>query len=306
MELSRCERHLVGALKLRVELLIREEQQRAELEAKMCILKQEQELKEAEFKLQMQRESFELQAKLEVANAKVKVYEQLSDIHSQCGDDKGTVSYDGTKPKRAVSVNVQQTAPRTAPTASRDQPSTVEEHHARPDAHSDNTRESEAHVMSETVASMARLLKKPSIDMKKFSGDFTEFRRFQRHFKSKIEPICDDDEGKMTYLEQLTEGEPHEIVCGYSHLSPCVAFSAATEELVKRYGDEQSIADTYVQKVLNWPQIKTNDVKSLDKYSILLSECSHAISDLSALSVLESSENMKLVVNRLPYQLHER
>ena len=80
---------------------LRDEQERAELEAKVRILKEQQLLKEEEFKLKLKREALELQTQLEVANARAKVYEQYSSANTHRGDNISTYSYDGDTPKPA-------------------------------------------------------------------------------------------------------------------------------------------------------------------------------------------------------------
>ena len=49
-----------------------------------------------------------------------------------------------------------------------------------------------------------------------------------------------------------------------------------------------------------------SDVKSLDEFAMLLTECLHCIGEIQGLGVLEYSSNMKAIVQKLPYQLHEK
>ena len=77
-------------------------------------------------------------------------------------------------------------------------------------------------------------------------------------------------------------------------------------ELDKRYGNEENIASAYVQKALKWSMIKISDVKALDEYLIFVRECLHAIDEVDALGVLDYQGNLKAMVERLPFKLHDR
>ena len=96
-----------------------------------------------------------------------------------------------------------------------------------------------------------------------------KFRRFLRQFNSRVVPNTDDDEERLSFLEQFTKGEPNKIV---SHLDGTVGYQAALHELHERYGDPEIIASCFLKKALTWPAIKPNDAKSLDEFGIFLFE----------------------------------
>ena len=151
---------------------------------------------------------------------------------------------------------------------------------------------------------MVKLMRKPSLDIDKFDGDALLYRRFVRQFDNYVSAFCDNDHERLTYLEKFTTGEAHRVVMGYSNLGSHAGYVAAMRALEERYGNEENIASAYVQKALNWPVIKISDVKALD--SIFLRECLHAIEEVGALGVLEYQGNLKAMVERLPYKLHDR
>ena len=166
----------------------------------------------------------------------------------------------------------------------------------------DTGKEQSQHVLE----SMTKLMKKPPTDIEKFDGDALLYRRFVRQFNNYIGAFCENDYERLTYLEQFTSGEAHRVVMGYTNLDSSTGYAAAMKELNNRYGNEEVIASAYVQKALNWPVIKISDVKALDEYSIFLRECLHAIEEVGALGVLEYQGNLKAMVERLPYVLHDR
>lgn len=157
-----------------------------------------------------------------------------------------------------------------------------------------------------SMSDIAKLLKKPQFEVTKFSGDPTKYSRFIRQFKFHIAKLCDEPEELMNYLECYTEGEAHRIVIGFSHLPAEAGFEAAIEELQKRYGNCQVIANSYIEKIMRWPNIAYSDSKGLDDFSILLTECLHAIGEVKGLGVLEYSANMREIVRKLPESLHDK
>ena len=169
------------------------------------------------------------------------------------------------------------------------------------DGHLSNTNVS--HI---DMAAVVRELKKPTTDIKLFSGDPLEYQRFMRQFKSKVKPICDDEDEMLTFLEQNTRGEALNIVRGLGPLGGAVAYPAALKQLEERYGNPEIIVDAFIKKALNWPDIKANNAKALDEYAIFLFECLNAVNSLGAMTILDYSENMKRLVNKLPYHLHDR
>ena len=156
------------------------------------------------------------------------------------------------------------------------------------------------------LETMVKLMRKPTPDIDKFDGNAILYRRFVRQFNNYVSSFCENDHERLTYLEQFTTGEAHRVVMGYSNLGSSAGYAAAMHELDERYGNEENIASAYVQKALNWPIIKISDVKALDEYSIFLRECLHAIEEVGALGVLEYQGNLKAMVERLPFKLHDR
>ncbi|CAG2235127.1 unnamed protein product [Mytilus edulis] len=111
---------------------------------------------------------------------------------------------------------------------------------------------------------------------------------------------------EIVTLLQFTIGEPHRIASGFSHLDAKKGYEAALEEFNDRYGDPDVIAHAYVKRALDWSVIKPDNAKALDDFSIFLRECLYAVENVEAARILEYSENLKHLVKKLPYYLHEK
>lgn len=152
-------------------------------------------------------------------------------------------------------------------------------------AYDDRCEERES-VVTQSLFAVARELKKPTVDINKFSGNPIDYIQFLRQFDSLVVANTDSFDEKLNYLLQFTTGEAHKIVSGYSHLEARTGYVAARKEFQDRYGDPEIVAQAYVRKALDWPVIKPENSKSLDDFAIFLTECQYAIESIEAAKVL--------------------
>ena len=159
-------------------------------------------------------------------------------------------------------------------------------------------------AMHESTAQVARLLRKPSSEIKKFSGDPMDYKRFLRQFNSRVVVNADTEEECMNYLEQFTDGEAHRVVCGFGHLDN--GYHAALQELDLRYGNPRVIVSSFIRKALDWHPIRADDPKGLNEFSIFLSECLYAVKSVNTGGTLDSLEDLKRLISKLPFHMHDR
>ena len=159
-------------------------------------------------------------------------------------------------------------------------------------------------AMNESSAQLARLLRKPSSEIKKFSGDPMDYKRFLRQFNSRVVVNADTEEECMNYLEQFTDGEAHRVVCGFGHLDN--GYHAALRELDLRYGNPRVIVSSFIRKALEWQPIRADDPKGLNEFSIFLSECLYAVKSVNTGGTLDSLEDLKRLISKLPFHMHDR
>ena len=153
--------------------------------------------------------------------------------------------------------------------------------------------------VSELDRSFISLLRKPEVKVDVFKGDALDFNRFMRQLESRVFPHCEDDEEKLTFLEQYTEGEPRQIVKGFAHLSS-KGFKTQCTSFKDRYGNPIVVSNHYLNKVLSFPSFKIDDVKSLDEFALLLNECECATGSHGCLDILSSVPNMQSMLRKLP------
>ena len=76
--------------------------------------------------------------------------------------------------------------------------------------------------------------------------------------------------------------------------------------LKKKYGNKYRISQGIMQKVQEWPDIKSNNAKALEGFSLFLHECTNTMSVLEMPSELDHVSNIRILVSKLPYKLRDK
>lgn len=145
----------------------------------------------------------------------------------------------------------------------------------------------------------------PQRDIPVFSGDPLEFKSFIRAFDYTIHDKTHNDNDRLYYFEQFTRGEPRDLVRSCQHMSPYQGYSEARKLLAYHYGNELKILSAYMNRALNWPQIKPDDAKALHSYSLFLTGCNNAMQDFDQLREIENPTNLRIIVSKLPFKMRE-
>lgn len=263
---------------LRIEL----EQQRVELTTKVSALEERKQIEQEKLQLKLREEELELKTKLFTTQAKGRVLDQL--------EESGAVD--------RVSVHTVEQPEYKAPVSTQSKKFSPSSRHAV-----------SAFSFGDPSLLISKELRKPVIEVQKFRGSPIEFPSFQRQFKTQILALTESPDERMNYLLQFTEGEAHKVVLGYAHLDAEFGFLTAMKELKVRYGDPEIVANAYITRALNWSKIDVASPRmsfELDRYSVFLTECLHAVESIGMLQVLEFPNNMQKIVRNLPNNLHDK
>lgn len=285
----------------------KEQAERAFLIAKAEKLKEKQALEMEELQLKARKEQLEIETQIAASTAKINVLKEYENSETT------SVTY-----RDADSVtDVQQSS--LPPVVTNEQSNT---HFSRPQYQVKqefptqkvemDTKVDLCEVMlkqnyiTEMLVQQQRLTNLPQRDVPVFSGDPLEFRPFLRAFEHTISSKTDNDSDKMYYLEQFTRGEPKDLVRSCQHMSPKKGYHEAIKLLNYHYGNEIKIAAAYLNKAVNWPQVKADDAKALHSYSLFLTSCNNAMQDVNHLEELDNPTNLRVIVSKLPYKMRER
>ncbi|XP_045161949.2 uncharacterized protein LOC123526762 [Mercenaria mercenaria] len=298
---SAVSRHSSVYSQLSIEKL-KESQRKIELLTRAAALKERQKIEEEKLKLKIKEEELELSTEIKISDAKTKVMDEL---------EKSIRMDENIFEETNLPLNLD--APEFKPDMERVSPPPTLPKSANPQMNSYMKPEctySTTNIYSSNendgLHRVTRELNKPKSEIIKFEGNPMDYNRFIRQFQTRVLNNTDSYDERMNFLLQFTTGEAHKIASGYSHLSAEVGFTATMKEFKDRYGDPDVVANEYVKKALEWSVIKADNPKALDQYSIFLKECLYAVENVEAARVLEYSENIKRIIMKLPYYLHER
>ncbi|XP_061175604.1 uncharacterized protein LOC133184531 [Saccostrea echinata] len=280
---------------------LKEEQKLAELEARKASLKKRKELELAKLELTLKEEEFNIETDIAISNAKTEVlqkYElesEIIDTHSDkfCEEE--------ITPRRNPPMPSPRIIGKDAELGSQ---ISVSEKHLNPNASVFVPNISMETKQQNAMQDVVNYLRRPLPEIKKFSGDPLEFQRFMRQFHAKVVMNTSNDDERLNYLEQMTQGEANRVVSGYTHMSGDKGYQAAMKQLEERYGDSELIVTSFIKKALDWPMIK--DAKMLDEFALFLVECQNASESIDCVSVLDYAENIKRLLSKLPIYLHDR
>lgn len=146
----------------------------------------------------------------------------------------------------------------------------------------------------------------PHRDVPTFTGDPLSYHSFIRAFKQAIEDKTSSQQDRLFYLQQFTRGEPQDLVRSCEHMRPDEGYREARRLLQQHYGDELRIATAFMNKALQWPQMKTEDRRALNAYALFLIGCQNTMSDVEFMEEMDNPSNMKTVISKLPFKIKEQ
>ena len=145
----------------------------------------------------------------------------------------------------------------------------------------------------------------PPRDIPVFEGNPLQYRAFMKAFEQGVE----DKTGAadcLFYLEQFTRGQPQQLVRSCQHLAPDRGYVVAKNLLQEHFGNQYTIANAYMEKVLAWQSIRAEDVEGFQEYSLFLRGCCNVMGELEYMQELDMPANMRTILAKLPYKMREQ
>ena len=112
-----------------------------------------------------------------------------------------------------------------------------------------------------THQQLAAAVTLPQLAVSKFKGDPTEYRTFMMAFDARIQCRATTSADRLYYLNQHLEGEPRDLIEGCLHMDSEKGYTEARQLLQREYGDPYKISTAYVNKILRWAPIKSDDTQ---------------------------------------------
>src|SRR5215469_117293 len=146
----------------------------------------------------------------------------------------------------------------------------------------------------------------PPVEPVVFEGDHTKYKAFLIFFNTNIEAKCNTELHKLSYLMKYTKGEPHDIVSSCIHLDEEQCYVKAKEMLDKQYGNSNRIAQSFLKKLKDWKEIKTEDRVKINELFFYLNQIKNNMQTMSVLNQLNSHTEILNIVRKLPMFLQRR
>lgn len=169
---------------------------------------------------------------------------------------------------------------------------------SNPDLHS-----SGKHDYGEELRSLSHAINLPRPKLHAFSGDPLEYWSFIHLFDNFIVKNTTTDSERLMYLLQFTTGEANKLVKCCTMMNPCEGYKSARDILKERFGHPFTIASKCISKLTDGPPIKSSDHAGLRAFADELSECQTILESIGYLQEINSADNLRRIVQRLPISL---
>ncbi|XP_056307490.1 uncharacterized protein LOC130219206 [Danio aesculapii] len=145
----------------------------------------------------------------------------------------------------------------------------------------------------------------PPVDIIKFDGEPLKYWQFMKLFNSVIDKETVPDQEKLTRLYQYTVGQARDAIshCLYNPDSS-LGYANAMAILKKRFGNPYAISQAWVDKVLNYKDIKDN--KQLQSFADILCSCRDTLKAMKCEEELNGGRTLLQIVEKLPEDLKKR
>lgn len=146
----------------------------------------------------------------------------------------------------------------------------------------------------------------PKREIPVFDGDPLLYHTFIKAFENGVERNTYNNSDRLYFMEQHTKGHARELIRSCQHINPDNGYMRAKGLLKEHFGNEQKVAAAYMDKALSWANIRSEDVRALQDYSLFLRGCCNATEDVQYLHDLDMPSNMLNVIRKLPYKLRDK
>ena len=130
----------------------------------------------------------------------------------------------------------------------------------------------------------------PKPEMLTFNGTPTDYCKFIKNFETNIENSISDNRLRLSYLIQYYNGEAKSSIEDCVLLEPSDGYKRARSILYSRYGRPHVVARSYIDKLVNGPQLKASDIDGLSRLALEMQKCEITLSQLGFSSDVDNSE----------------
>jgi len=169
---------------------------------------------------------------------------------------------------------------------------------------------SDLNLPGEIMEKMAFTIKQgfalPKKELAIFDGDPLDYWNFIKSFENSIVINTVSESEKLMYLLQYTSGVAKDTIKCCLVMDSSLGYQMARKLLEERFGHPFTIASKYVTKLTEGPQIKPSDRTGLLAFADQLKDCEHTLESIGYLDEINSADNLRRLVQRLPFHLRTK
>ena len=146
----------------------------------------------------------------------------------------------------------------------------------------------------------------PKPELLTFNGTPTDYCKFISNFDTNIGIRVSDDRLRLSYLIRYCYDKAKSCIEDCVLLEPSEGYERTRSILYSRYGRPHGIARSYIDKLVDCPQIRASDTDGLLSLAIEMQKCEITLSKLGFASDVDNTENLRRIVKRLPMHLRAK
>ena len=146
----------------------------------------------------------------------------------------------------------------------------------------------------------------PKKELTVFDGDPFEYWNFIKSFENSIVHNAASESEKLMYLHQYTSGVAKDTIKCCLVMDSSLGYLKARKLLEERFGHPFTIASKYVTKLTEGPPLKPWDRAGLLAFADRLKDCEHTLESIGYLEEINSADNLRRIVQRLPFHLRTK
>ncbi|KAK2565608.1 hypothetical protein P5673_010736 [Acropora cervicornis] len=162
-------------------------------------------------------------------------------------------------------------------------------------------------LQQQTFQTMASTIKQgfplPKPDISKFDGNPLDYWNFVRCFDNGIAKNALDDGERLSYLLQYCTGAGRDAIKSCLALDSAVGCQTARTLLEERFGHPYKIAAAHLNRITRGAPLKHNDQRGLLTFADQLRDCQNVLESIGYMDEINSADNLRNVIERLPFHL---
>ena len=162
-------------------------------------------------------------------------------------------------------------------------------------------------LQQQTFQSMASTIKQgfslPKPDISKFDGNPLDNWNFVCSFDNGIAKNASDDSERLSYLLQYCTGATRDAIKSCLALDSAVGYQTARTLLEERFGHPYKITAAHLNRITRGAPLKPYDQCGLLTFADQLRDCQNVLESIGYMDEINSADNLRNVIERLPFHL---